>query len=231
MELDTLKELYVEEIKDLYSAEQQIIKALPKMIRKASNPKLQRAFTRHLRETERQAKRLERIAKALGIKPTGKKCVGMEGLIEEANELISEKPEPEVLDAGLLAKAQHVEHYEMAGYGTARTYARLLGYEEQADLLQQTLDEEGATDHLLSALAEQLNVEAMSPDGEEEAGASSKRGGAKRGARRGAAKRGGAARRGGARRAAASQKPQSRGALAAHQRGDLHDRAKALIGA
>lgn len=235
VELETLKELYVEELKDLYSAEQQIIKALPKMIKKTSSPQLQRAFTRHLRETERQAKRLERICRMLGEKPTGKKCVGMEGLIDEAKELIDEKPEPEVLDAGLLAKAQHVEHYEMAGYGTARTYARLLGYEEQAQLLQQTLDEEGNTDHLLSALAERLNIEALHPEGsdDEESEPTSKRG-TKRGTKRGAAKRGTAKR--GAKRGAASRKraskrgAASRGSLAEHLRGDLHDRAKALIG-
>ena len=230
MELDTLKKLYVDELKDLYSAEQQIIKALPKMIRKASNPKLQRAFTRHLRETERQAKRLERICAMLGEKPTGKKCVGMKGLIDEAKELIDEKPEPEVLDAGLLAKAQHVEHYEIAGYGTARTYARLLGYEEQADLLQQTLDEEGQTDHLLTELSQSINVEAVSPEGEEEETAgTAKRGGTKRGGRRGATKRGGT-RRGAASRKRAKRVAASRGSLAAHLEGDLHDRAKAMIG-
>lgn len=162
MELETLEDLYVEELKDLYSAENQILKALPQMIKKASHKDLKRAFTVHERQTRGQVKRLERICKQLGVKPTGKKCVGMEGLIEEAKDLIKEKPEPDVLDAGLIAAAQHVEHYEMAGYGCARTYARLLGYEEQARLLQETLDEEGETDKLLTALAESsINLDAV----------------------------------------------------------------------
>ena len=169
MELETLKDLYVEELKDLYSAENQILKAMPQMIRKASHKELKRAFTVHERQTRGQVKRLERICKQLGEKPTGKKCVGMEGLIKEAKELIQEKPEPDVLDAGLIAAAQHVEHYEMAGYGCARTYARLLGYEDQARLLQETLDEEGETDKLLTALAERsINLDAVDGGDEED---------------------------------------------------------------
>jgi ferritin-like metal-binding protein YciE len=169
MELQTLEDLYVEELKDLYNAENQILKALPQMIKKASHKELKRAFTLHEKQTRQQAKRLERICRELGVKPTGKKCVGMEGLIEEAKELIKEKPEPDVLDAGLIAAAQHVEHYEIAGYGCARTYARLLGYEEQARLLQQTLDEEGETDKLLTELAERsINIEAVDGGDEDE---------------------------------------------------------------
>ena len=169
MELQTLEDLYIEELKDLYSAENQILKALPQMIKKASHRELKRAFTLHEKQTRQQAKRLERICKELGVKPTGKKCVGMEGLIEEAKDLIKEKPEPDVLDAGLIAAAQHVEHYEIAGYGCARTYARLLGYEEQARLLQQTLDEEGETDKLLTELAERsINIEAVDGGDEDE---------------------------------------------------------------
>ena len=161
MEMETLRDLYVEEIKDLYSAENQILKALPRMIKAATHPQLKKAFTRHEKQTRQQVKRLERIAKQLGEKPTGKKCVGMEGLLEEGKELIKEKPEKEVLDAGLITAAQHVEHYEMAGYGTCRTWARLLGYEEQARLLQQTLDEEGDTDKLLTSIAEsRINIDA-----------------------------------------------------------------------
>jgi ferritin-like metal-binding protein YciE len=161
MELNSLEELYVEELRDLYSAENQILKALPKMAKVTSHRELQRAFTQHERQTQRQVKRLERIFKDLGESPKGKKCVGMEGLIKEAQELIREKPDSEVLDAGLISKAQHVEHYEIAGYGTARTYARQLGYDQQAELLQQTLDEEGETDKLLTQLAENsINVEA-----------------------------------------------------------------------
>lgn len=161
MELDTLKDLYIEEIKDLYSAEKQLVKALPKMAKAANDKNLQQAFRTHLKETAQHAARLEQICQELGVSPRGKKCVGMEGLIEEGNELIKEDPDPHVLDAGLIAKAQHVEHYEIAGYGTVRTYARQLGFENQAELLQQTLDEEGRTDHLLTELAESgINVEA-----------------------------------------------------------------------
>jgi ferritin-like metal-binding protein YciE len=154
MPMESLQELYVEEIKDLYSAEHQILKALPRMIKAASSPQLKRAFSRHERQTREHARRLERIAKELGEKPTGKKCHGMEGLIEEGKDLIKEKPAPNVLDAGLISAAQHVEHYEMAGYGTVRTWARLLGYERQAQLLQTTLDEEEQTDRDLTVLAE-----------------------------------------------------------------------------
>ncbi|MEO8910427.1 MAG: ferritin-like domain-containing protein [Gemmatimonadaceae bacterium] len=161
MELDTLKDLYVEELKDLYSAEKQLVKALPKMAKAASSPELREAFKTHLRQTAEHAARLERICGDLGVSPRGKKCVGMEGLIEEGSELIKEEPDPDVLDAGLISAAQHVEHYEMAGYGTVRTYARQLGFEEQAELLQQTLNEEGETDHLLTALAESgINIAA-----------------------------------------------------------------------
>ena len=161
MELDTLKDLYVDELKDLYSAEKQLVKALPKMAKAANDPQLKEAFRTHLAETRGHVERLEQICRDLGVSPRGKKCVGMEGLIEEGNELIQEDPDPDVLDAGLINKAQHVEHYEMAGYGTVRTYARQLGFESQADLLQQTLDEEGKTDHLLTQLAESgINVEA-----------------------------------------------------------------------
>ena len=159
MELNTLKDLYVEEIKDLYSAEKQLIKALPKMAKAATDKQLQDAFRTHLKQTAEHAARLEQICKDLGVSPRGKKCVGMEGLIEEGNELIQENPQPEVLDAGLISKAQHVEHYEMAGYGSVRTYARQLGFESHAQLLQQTLDEEGHADQLLTELAESgINV-------------------------------------------------------------------------
>ena len=160
-EMDTLHALYVEELKDLWSAENQILKGLPRMIKAASHPQLKRAFTKHAAQTKMQVKRLERICKDLGVSPRGKKCVGMEGLIKEAKELIAERPDADVLDAGLIASAQHVEHYEMAGYGTVRTWARLLGYENQAQLLQQTLDEEQATDLLLTDIATSgINIDA-----------------------------------------------------------------------
>lgn len=161
MEMDSLTELYVEELKDLWSAENQITKALPRMVKAATNPKLKKAFNTHLKQTERHIKRLERIFKELDESPRGKKCVGMEGLLKEGAELIKEKPEPEVLDAGLIAAAQHVEHYEIAGYGCVRTWARQLGEDRQAELLQETLDEEEQTDRLLTGLAEsEINVEA-----------------------------------------------------------------------
>jgi ferritin-like metal-binding protein YciE len=168
VELDSLQALYVDELKDLYSAEKQILKALPKMIKAASHEELAATFSEHLRVTERQVQRLERIFADLDESPRGKKCVGMEGLIEEAQELLKEKPEPEVLDAGMIAKAQHVEHYEIAGYGTVRTYAEQLGLTKHAELLQQTLDEESEADKRLSALAENsINLEAAMADGPE----------------------------------------------------------------
>ena len=187
MELDTLRKLYIDELKDLYSAEKQLLKALPKMARAATSPELKEAFETHLEQTRGQVERLDRVFETLEASPRGKKCVGMEGLIEEANELIGEDPEPEVLDAGLISKAQHVEHYEIAGYGTVRAYAELLGEEEQAALLQETLDEEGETDKLLTALAEgAINLQAamagQESEEEEEEDQQSRSGGSKRSA-------------------------------------------------
>ena len=161
MELKSLDDVLEAELKDLYSAEKQLVKALPKMIKATKHPELKAAFKTHLQQTGEHARRLEQICEELGVSPRGKKCVGMEGLIEEGSELIKEKPDDDVLDAGLISAAQHVEHYEMAGYGTVRTYARQLGYESQAELLQRTLDEEGETDHLLTDLAEaRINLDA-----------------------------------------------------------------------
>jgi ferritin-like metal-binding protein YciE len=162
MDMETLGELYVEELKDLYSAETQILKALPKMMKAATHPDLKKAFETHLKQTEGHVERLEQICDDLGVSPKGKKCVGMEGVIKEGAELIQEKPDADVLDAGLISAAQHVEHYEMAGYGTVRAWATKLGHDRQAALLQQTLDEERDTDLQLTALAEQtVNVDAM----------------------------------------------------------------------
>lgn len=184
MEMKTLRDLYLGELKDLWSAEKQLVKALPKMAKAAKDPQLSKAFTTHLRQTEQQVQRLEEIFDELGESPRGKKCIGMEGLIEEGQELLKEKPEPDVLNAGLIAKAQHVEHYEIAGYGTVRTYAQLLGFDRQAQLLQQTLDEEGETDKLLTQLAEgSINIEAATAEGDEEEEEESSRGG--RGSSRG----------------------------------------------
>ena len=167
MEMESLRDLYIDELKDLYSAEKQLVKALPKMVRLAAAPALKEAFTNHLAETKGHVERLEQIFQTLEASPRGKKCVGMEGLIEEANELAEEDPEEAVLDAGLISKAQHVEHYEMAGYGTVRTYALTLGESEHAELLQQTLDEEANADKLLTQLAEaSVNIDAMLADRE-----------------------------------------------------------------
>jgi len=164
MAMDTLAELYVEELKDLWSAEKQILQALPKMIKAATAKPLKQGFRVHERQTKEHVRRLERIFKSLDASPRGKKCVGMEGLLKEGSELIQERPEADVLDAGLIAAAQHVEHYEMAGYGTVRTWARLLGHRDHARLLQQTLNEEGATDKALTKLAERINVAAETSD-------------------------------------------------------------------
>lgn len=156
-----LDELLEDELKDIYSAENQIVRALPKMIKGATAPQLKRAFEKHLEETRRQVERLNQIGDALDIRLTGKKCKGMEGLIEEGKELLEEDMDPNAVDAGLIGAAQKVEHYEIAAYGTARTHAALLGYTKVARLLQQTLNEEGATDKKLTDLAERIiNAEA-----------------------------------------------------------------------
>lgn len=161
-EMNPLEELLVDQLKDLYSAENQLVKALPKMAKAASSPELRRAIERHLEETRKQVERLNQIGDSLEVKLTGKKCKGMEGLIEEGKELLAEDLDENVIDAGIIGAAQKVEHYEIAAYGTARTHANLLGYNKVAKLLQQTLDEEGATDKKLTALAETLiNVEAV----------------------------------------------------------------------
>ena len=165
MALESLQELYLEQLKDLHSAEEQIIEALPKMIEQTSHPELRQAFELHLKQTKEQLRRLDQIGQRAGQKLTGHKCKGMEGLLEEGEELLKERADPDVLDAALISAAQRVEHYEMAGYGCARTYARLLGLNDDAKILQQTLDEEGDTDHLLTDLAERvINVEALTGD-------------------------------------------------------------------
>lgn len=161
MELDTLKALYVEGLKDLYSAETQIVKALPKMRDGASSPDLKAAFEAHLQLSTEHIARLETICGELGVSPKGKHCKGMEGLITEGAELLKEDVDPDVMDAGLISAAQHVEHYEMAGYGTVRTYAKLLGYDDQSEMLQKTLLEERETDISLTDLALTVNVDAI----------------------------------------------------------------------
>jgi ferritin-like metal-binding protein YciE len=154
MKIDTLEKLFIEELRDLYSAEKQILRALPKMGKAATSPELKAAFLKHLEETKGQVERLEKVFEGLGKSPRGKTCKAMQGLVEEGSELMKEDIDPAILDAGLIAAAQRVEHYEMAGYGTVRTYARHLKNKEAATLLQQTLDEEAATDKKLTALAE-----------------------------------------------------------------------------
>lgn len=161
-ETNPLEELLVDELKDIYSAENQIIKALPKMAKAATHPELKRAFERHLEETRRQVERLEQIGQDLEIKLTGKKCHGMEGLIEEGKEIMEEDLDENAIDAGLIGAAQKVEHYEIAAYGTARTHATVLGFTKAARLLQQTLNEEAAADKKLTQLADSvINAEAV----------------------------------------------------------------------
>src|SRR5689334_15832909 len=142
MSMDSLKDLYIDELKDLYNAETQLVKALPKMVKKAAAPELKRAFQNHLAVTKTHVERLEQIFKGLGEKPTGKTCKAMKGLVEEGKEVIEEDGDPSVLDAALIGAAQRVEHYEMAGYGVVRTFADLLGESKAAGLLQRTLNEE-----------------------------------------------------------------------------------------
>lgn len=161
MELTSLHALYVEGLRDLYSAEHQILKALPKLEKAATNPKVKDAFATHRAQTETHVERLEQICAELDVSPKGKHCKGMEGLVAEGSELMGEDADPDVMDAGLISSAQHVEHYEMAGYGTLRTYAQLLGFPQQAELLQKTLDEEQATDLLLTDIALSVNVDAV----------------------------------------------------------------------
>ena len=164
MKLATLHDLYVDELKDLYNAEHQLLKALPKMAKASDAPQLAKAFTEHLAETQGQIDRLEKIFKKLDVSPKGKKCKAMEGLLEEGKAIMAEDADPNVMDAALIASAQRVEHYEMAGYGCVRTFARLLGYDVAADLLQESLDEEGAADKKLTKLAESvINAEAIAP--------------------------------------------------------------------
>ena len=161
MKLDSLQKLYIEELRDLYNAENQLVKALPKMAKHASHQELKQAFEDHLEQTKEHVERLDEIFKRLDERPTGKTCKGMKGLIEEGSEILEKDGDESVLDAALIGAAQRVEHYEIAGYGTVRTFANMLGENEAAELLQQTLDEEGETDKLLTELAESVvNVEA-----------------------------------------------------------------------
>jgi len=166
--MNRLKHLYIEELKDLYSAENQLVKALPRMAKAATAEELRAGFEGHLEQTKGHVARLEEIFEALGESPKGKKCKGMEGLIKEGAEMIEEDPAPEELDAGLISAAQRVEHYEIAGYGCVSTYAKLLGENEAEALLRETLEEEKETDEKLTELAGNINLEAANSEGSEE---------------------------------------------------------------
>lgn len=170
MSLDSLQALFLEELKDVYHAEKQLVEALPRMAKAADSAELQQAFSDHLAETKSQVERLERILQELGHPARGKRCKGMEGLLEEAKEILQEDGEPAVIDAALIAAAQRVEHYEIAAYGCLRTYAQLLGHENAAKLLSQTLAEEEAADKKLTAIGERsVNAEALEAGSQSEA--------------------------------------------------------------
>lgn len=161
MKLESLHDLFVEELQDLYSAEKQIIEALPDMIEEASSPELKNALEQHLEETRGQVRRLDQIfGQFSGADKDGKTCKGMKGIIKDSQDLLETDAEPEVLDAGMIAAAQRVEHYEIAGYGTVRTYAQLLGRQDWAQLLEQTLSEEKQADQKLNQIASRINIEA-----------------------------------------------------------------------
>ena len=160
LEYSSLRDLYIKELEDLYSAEHQLLKALPKMAAAAASARLRTAFEMHLKETQAQVERLKKVFDGLGMTPKAHKCKAMEGLVAEGDEWMKESAKPGVRDAGLIAAAQRVEHYEMAGYGCVRTYAKLLGDTKAVALLQATLDEEGAADKKLTQLAKRINVSA-----------------------------------------------------------------------
>ena len=161
MSVETIDKLLVAELKDLYSAENQITKVLPKLAKAAQSNELKKAFESHLKETEGQIQRLEQIFEILGGSPKGKVCVGMKGVLEEGNEMLEETVEGEIRDAALISAAQRVEHYEMAGYGSVRSYAELLGKQQIAQLLQATLEEERAADKKLTDISHKVKVQAQ----------------------------------------------------------------------
>jgi ferritin-like metal-binding protein YciE len=161
MSVDTIEKLFIAELKDLYSAENQITKALPKMVKAATSTDLKKAFENHLRETEGQIERLVEICNMLGTTPKGKSCEGMKGVLSEGSSMLEEVEAGDVRDAALISAAQRVEHYEMAAYGTVRTYAELLGQPQVAKLLEKTLEEEKAADQKLTAISETVNAQAQ----------------------------------------------------------------------
>ena len=165
MDRNTLRELYIDELRDVYDAENQLVKALPKMAKASTSEDLRSGFEEHLEQTMVHVDRLEQIFSNLGEKPSGKKCKGMQGLVSEGSEVIDGDFEADVKDAALISAAQRVEHYEIAAYGTARTYAEILGEQDAAAVLEQTLEEEKETDQKLTELAEEINVDAASGTG------------------------------------------------------------------
>ncbi len=171
MSNESLKKLYVDELKDLFSAENQLVKALPKMAKAASSDQLRAGFEKHLEQTKGHVQRLEEIFQSLGESPRGKKCVGMEGLVKEGSEVMAEDFDDAVLDAGLIGAARRVEHYEMAAYGAVCEFAHVLGQTRHASLLEKTLAEEKQTDDKLAELAKEINAQANEEDVEEEQGA------------------------------------------------------------
>lgn len=175
MKINSLQDLYVDELRDLYDAENQLIKALPKMAEEATSEQLREGFEEHLEQTRNHAQRIEQIFERLGEKPKGKKCKGMEGVIKEGSEVLSEDMDEDTKDAAIIGAAQRVEHYEIAGYGTARTHADLLGLDEDARLLEETLEEEKETDQKLTSLAENINVQAEQGSEESEGTTRSRR--------------------------------------------------------
>ena len=183
MERGSLRQLYVDELKDLYNAETQLVKALPKMAKASSNSELRQAFEEHLRQTSEHVSRLEQIFDMLDEKPAGKKCLGMEGLVKEGAETMREKYEDEAMDAAIIGAAQRVEHYEIAGYGTVREFAELLGEDEHVSLLEQTLEEEKQADEKLTQLAQEINSQAQE-EGEGEAEMETEEGESRRSARK-----------------------------------------------
>jgi ferritin-like metal-binding protein YciE len=160
VKINSLHDLYIDQLRDLYDAENQLVKALPKMAEASASDELREGFEEHLEQTRGHVQRLEQIFERLGEKPKGKKCKGMEGLVKEGSETLDEDMPEDTKDAGIIAAAQRVEHYEIAAYGTVRTYADLLGQDEDARLLEQTLEEEKETDQKLTQLAENINVQA-----------------------------------------------------------------------
>ena len=168
MQHQALRDLYIDELRDIYSAETQLVKALPKMAKAAMSDVLRSGFEEHLEQTRGHVSRLEQIFEDLDEKPSGKKCAGMEGLVKEGGEMIKNEFEGDVKDAGLIGAAQRVEHYEIAAYGTVRAFAELLGDRNAVDLLSQTLEEEKETDKKLTQLAGEINVEASQNEGASE---------------------------------------------------------------